>query len=73
MLFALPQRTADGGRVTTYKQLLDDMQAKRPGIQRVRLPFSGAEVLLYQTHNPQPMGCRAKEEGVSALRSRSKT
>jgi hypothetical protein len=46
------RRTADGGRVTTYKQLLDYLQAKSPGIQRVRLPFSGANVLLYQTHYP---------------------
>ena len=46
------RRTADGGRVTTHKQkqLLDYLQAKSPGMQRVRLPFSGAEVLLYQTH-----------------------
>ena len=46
------RRTADGGRVTTHKQLLDCLQAKSPGMQRVRLPFSGANMLLYQTHYP---------------------
>ena len=46
------RRTAGGGRVTTYKQLLDCLQAKSPGMQQLRVPFSGAEVLLYQTHNP---------------------
>jgi hypothetical protein len=52
---------ADGGRVTTHKQLLDCLQAKSPGMQRMRLPFSGANVLLYQTQ--LPVADRAQGEG----------
>jgi hypothetical protein len=41
------RRTADGGRVTT--QAAAGLPAGEAG---VRLPFSGANVLLYQTHYP---------------------
>ena len=42
------RRTAAGGPVTTYDQLLDYLQAKDPGIQRATLPFDGCNQVLYR-------------------------
>ena len=38
---------ADGAMVSTYRDLLDYLQAKDPSIQRTTLPFVGANTVLF--------------------------
>ena len=46
------RRTALGGPVRNYEQLLDYLQDKDPAIQRVQLDFDGRNIALFHTGNP---------------------
>tara|TARA_B100000519_G_C14017113_1_gene331559 strand:+ start:264 stop:542 length:279 start_codon:yes stop_codon:yes gene_type:complete len=46
------RRTALGGPVRNYEQLLDYLQDKNPAIQRVQLDFDGRNIALFHTGNP---------------------
>ena len=48
---------AISSQVTTYDDLLDYLQAKCPSIHRYKLPFQGANVVLFSYGSKNPAAC----------------